>query len=187
LLAHAERLFLERGYDNVTVAEIADAAEVSVKTLFVYFRSKEDLVFADTTLLDALVDGLRHRSAGTSPAQAVGHVLRQAIDGPETDATGIEGYQRRIGNSEALRSRLPRMWADYEDTLVKVLAEPTGAPPTPATRLTAIALVGVARSFTSPEVRQLVADSPDTEAATLRRWLDAAIAQLDATARASPG
>jgi hypothetical protein len=64
--------------------------------------------------------------------------------------------------------------------------EPTGAPPTPATGLTAIALVGVVRSSTAPEVRQLVADSPDTEAATLRHWLDAAVAQLDATPHASP-
>jgi AcrR family transcriptional regulator len=43
----AERLFEQRGYDNVTVAEIADSANISVKTLFTYFASKEDLAFAD--------------------------------------------------------------------------------------------------------------------------------------------
>lgn len=41
------------------MAEIANAANVSVKTLFVYFRSKEDLVFTDTWLIDALLAAMK--------------------------------------------------------------------------------------------------------------------------------
>ena len=82
ILAQAERLFEERGYDDVTVAEIADAADVSVKTLFVYFRSKEDLAFADTGLLDALIDAVRHRASGTTYAQVVAEVLDRALITP---------------------------------------------------------------------------------------------------------
>ena len=51
LVDAAQRLFEERGYDGVTVAEIADAADVSVKTLFTYFAAKEDLAFAEEGVL----------------------------------------------------------------------------------------------------------------------------------------
>ena len=55
-------LFAERGYQQTTVAEIAEAAEVSKGTLFAYFPSKEEIVFADTSpLRDQLCHELRHR------------------------------------------------------------------------------------------------------------------------------
>ena len=145
ILAQAERLFEERGYDDVTVAEIADAADVSVKTLFVYFRSKEDLAFADTGLLDALIDAVRHRASGTTYAQVVAEVLDRALISADS-AAGLEGYHRGVGDSSALRSRLLRMWADYEDVLAVALADDAGLPaPTPALRLAATQLIGIAQ------------------------------------------
>src|ERR1700742_300822 len=97
IIAAAERLFEERGFDNVTVAEIADAANVSVKTLFVYFRSKEDLAFADTSLIDALVAALRARPAGGSPVDAVVGALKAAAE--QDPEVGLEGFHRLIGDS----------------------------------------------------------------------------------------
>src|ERR1700721_739069 len=68
IFAAAERLFSERGFENVTVAEIADAANISVKTLFTYVRAKEELVFSDDpTILDAVVAAVRNRAAGQPP------------------------------------------------------------------------------------------------------------------------
>ncbi len=181
ILEVAGRLFEQHGYDAVTVAEIADAADVSVKTLFVYFRSKEDLAVADTGLLDAVVTAVRDRAPRITPAQAVGAVLGAALDAPDQASTGIEGYFRRAGDAPALRSRLLRLWAEYEDAVAEVLAHDAGRTTAdPTDRLAAIGLVGIVRSFTAPEVRRLAADDPAAEPAALRAWLREAVRRVDA-------
>jgi AcrR family transcriptional regulator len=72
----ATQLFISRGFENVTVAEIAEAAHVSVKTVFNYFSTKEDLFFdrADD-LRDALLDAVRNRPAGVCALEALRRVL----------------------------------------------------------------------------------------------------------------
>lgn len=143
------------------MAEIADAANVSVKTLFVHFRSKEDLVFADTELLDRLIAGLAARPDGISHAQVVADALAEAAG--ESGGTGLEACHRAYGDSPALRSGLLRLWAEFEDRVVDQLAAESGGPATPAMRLHAIQLVGIVRTTTSPELR----DDP----AGLADWL----------------
>lgn len=186
ILAAAGRLFEERGFDDVTVAEIADAANVSVKTLFVYFRSKEDLVFTDTWLLDLCLDALRQRPPGTGPGEAIADALIAMLrDGDQRDggqradgqtvSEGIEGFHRGYGSSAALHSRLLRMWEDYEDRITAALAAEAGSPPAPAMRLEAIRLVGILRSLTYPEVRTAIAGlSPEDSLAYVCDWLLAA-------------
>jgi AcrR family transcriptional regulator len=72
----ATRLFVERGFENVTVAEVAEAAQVSVKTVFNYFASKEELFFdrADD-VRDAMLDAVGERPAGTCVLEALRAVL----------------------------------------------------------------------------------------------------------------
>src|SRR5919206_1939632 len=66
----AMRLFAERGFDTVTVADVARAADVSEKTVFNYFPAKEDLVFAGgTDRRAALLEAIRTRPAGASLVQ----------------------------------------------------------------------------------------------------------------------
>ncbi|MFD1052341.1 TetR/AcrR family transcriptional regulator, partial [Kibdelosporangium lantanae] len=68
----ALRLFLERGYDNVGVREIADAADVSTTTLQKHFPSKESLVFdRDTDIEETLIAAVRDRAPGTSVLDAL--------------------------------------------------------------------------------------------------------------------
>jgi AcrR family transcriptional regulator len=95
----ATGLFVRKGYEHVTVAEIAAAAEVSVKTVFNYFSSKEELFFdrADD-VLGALIDAILERPAGTPVVAALHAVL--ADRRVPFDASGWrslrdpEGYER---------------------------------------------------------------------------------------------
>ena len=157
ILSAAERLFEDRGFDNVTVAEIADAANVSVKTLFVYFRSKEDLVFTDTQLLDLSLDAIRRRVPGTSPAEAVTRALVTVLrDSGQPVREGIDGFRRGYASSTALHSRLLRMWEDYEEQITAALTAQTGTAPAPAIRLQAIQIVGILRALTYPEIHTAI-------------------------------
>ncbi|WCB93058.1 hypothetical protein DSM104299_01760 [Baekduia alba] len=75
----ATRLFEARGFEAVSLADIADAADVSVKTIWNHFGSKEELFFdAEDAVLAFLVDAVRARPAGVSPTGA----LAPFLDGP---------------------------------------------------------------------------------------------------------
>lgn len=68
----AARLFGEHGYENVTVADVATAAEVAQQTLYNYFPTKEHLVLDRAEQLQArFVALIRNRDPGTSPAVAL--------------------------------------------------------------------------------------------------------------------
>ena len=65
----AWRLFADRGFDNVTVAEIAREAQVAEATVFNYFRSKEDLFYSRFEAFSArLADAVRDRDIGRRPS-----------------------------------------------------------------------------------------------------------------------
>jgi AcrR family transcriptional regulator len=181
LLASATSLFEARGYEHVTVAEIADAANISVKTFFTYFRSKEDLAFADDhRLLEQIIGAVRSRPHGTSPADAVGALLVELLSQEKESLKGLEGYHRMVGDSLALRSRLLRMWEEYEDELTAVLlSELDGlSDGAPRARLAACSLVAMVRSFTSPEVLSMAAArrSPAARRKAVRGWAGEAAA-----------
>jgi len=171
ILDAAQRLFAERGFDEVTVAEIADNANVSVKTLFVYFRSKEDLVFSDYDLLDSLVAALASRPDTTPPATAVANALIDRVRRRSDGVAAMFDWQPAYGNSSALQTGLLRQWSVYEDRITEELARESGRPATPNTRLHAIQLVGLLRCATSGEMRAEL-DPDDPQAINkLARWL----------------
>src|SRR5262249_61363539 len=68
----AVRLFAEQGYEHTTLAEIADAANVSKRTIFAYFESKEDILFCDEPdFFQQLKQTLEQRPAGATTVDAL--------------------------------------------------------------------------------------------------------------------
>src|SRR5450631_2058825 len=99
----ALRLFTERGFDQVTVAEVAREAEVSEATLFNYFPTKEDLLFTRMGAYeDRLVDAVRDRDGGMSAIAALAKFLLRPQDDRQPcptcpRAAGIRRTHRTAG------------------------------------------------------------------------------------------
>jgi AcrR family transcriptional regulator len=125
----ALRLFLERGYDQVGVKDIADEADVSVTTLFKHFPGKEALLFdEDDDQEAALVAAVRDRVPGTSiPAALRDHLLRAWTD-PRKDDPRFARFLELVEGTRELREHSRRMWMRHADALARAIAEDVGAP-----------------------------------------------------------
>jgi AcrR family transcriptional regulator len=125
----ALRLFLERGFDQVGVKEIADAADVSTTTLFKHFPSKEALVFDQEADHEAgLVAAVRDRPPGQSIPQALRAQLgRRYIDPVEQPV--FADFLALIRTTPALREYELRMARRHERTLAAAIAADIGAAP----------------------------------------------------------
>jgi AcrR family transcriptional regulator len=126
----ARRLFAERGFDRVTVAEVAVAADVSEKTVFNHFATKEDLAFAGGEAgLDALPAAIAQRAEGTS----VLDVFRAATDALVDELAGaadedeLPTLARVISDSDALRERLATGAERETAALTLAIANAVGA------------------------------------------------------------
>jgi AcrR family transcriptional regulator len=128
----ASRLFTARGFDAVTVAEVARAADVSEMTVFNYFPTKEDLFFAGMQFFEErLLGAVRGRAPGVS---ALAAFRRLIVDGAsrladEQNAEGIAKAAALIGGSPALQVREREIVARYTQRLAELLAAETGARP----------------------------------------------------------
>lgn len=126
----ASRLFAERGFDAVTVAEVARAAEVSEVTVFKYFPTKEDLVFAGLgSFGERLVGAVRDRGPGEGPWAVFYRVLAQGDQrlAEEGTAVVIAKAAALIGGSRALQAREREITARYTAELARLLAAEAGA------------------------------------------------------------
>lgn len=127
----ATRLFLVRGFDKVTIAEVAAAAGVAKMTVTNYFPRKEDLVF---DLAEELISGPADTVAARAPGESALHALRRAcLEGLEhrEPALGFAGpeFARMVCESPALTGRLREIHEQRELALAAVLAEATGVDP----------------------------------------------------------
>ncbi len=128
----AADLFAERGFDAVSVMEIAKRAGVVEKTVFNHFPVKEGLVFdADPPMRAALLDAVRRRPAGESVSAAAGSFVVGAVSllgAPEVSG-GVARMARVIRGSRTLQVREREILGELTDALAGLIAEETGALP----------------------------------------------------------
>jgi AcrR family transcriptional regulator len=152
----ATRMFVERGFDNVTVSEIAEAADVSKVTVFNYFPRKEDIFFDRfPQAADLLTEAVRDRSEDETPLVAL---WRLAVDLAEQKHP-LGGFEDRyvrfwqtVLGSAALRARVREAVAEFEAYLAELL---TGADPHP--RLTAALVVAAYRTVYTETAGRMLA------------------------------
>ncbi|MEU8616345.1 helix-turn-helix domain-containing protein [Streptomyces sp. NPDC048623] len=148
----AVRLFTERGYDAVGVREVAEAADVSLSTLFKHFPGKEALVFdLDEDLESALVAAVRDRA----PGRSVLHALRDHLVDTRTAVRTDDPTHVLVESTPALRDYARRMWSRHEQALAAALAEATGL------AADDLAVTGLARfALEAPDLARRTGDDP---------------------------
>ncbi|WP_433335159.1 TetR family transcriptional regulator [Spirillospora sp. CA-294931] len=133
LIDAALDLFLEKGYDATTIDEIVAAVEVSQRTFFRYFATKEDVVTGFLAEHDqVMMECLAGRSAGEPPLTALFESLREMMESM-TDASAEAGRFRRIhqvieANPPLLAAQMAR-YAQAEKTLAAEIARRLGVDP----------------------------------------------------------
>ena len=141
----ALRLFMKRGFDHVTVAEVAEEAGVSEKTVFNYFHSKEDLFFDEVDEREAaLVAAIRDRR----PDESILAALRrsQLAGCGRMCSAGFAGFARLIEESQALRAKELEVMARSSAGLAAALQDELGCADLDA-RVAASLIVGVHWQF----------------------------------------
>jgi AcrR family transcriptional regulator len=129
IAATARRLFAERGFDHVTVAEIAAAADVSEKTVFNHFPTKEDLAFAGREQgIAQFVSAIAERPPGSSVLDVFRATTRTVLDvfvaGGDEDLLAVAKILR---HSRTLQERLTVGWESGAAAITAAIAETSGA------------------------------------------------------------
>jgi AcrR family transcriptional regulator len=174
----AMQLFAQRGFDHVTVAEVAKAANISEKTVYNYFPTKEDLFFDEVPEREAaLVAAVTGRREGESVLQAL-HRL-QTVECPRLSSPGFATFARIIEESTALKAKELEVMSRFVQVLTEALQAELALDERDA-RLAAGLLVSVHRQLFRAARKQALAGKHGPAAARrLRADLDRAYHLLE--------
>jgi AcrR family transcriptional regulator len=130
----ATRLFYERGFDHVTVDEIAEAADVGRMTVFNHFPRKEDLFFdRDEEAREMLREAVRQRDPGVAPIEGL-HLLVHRLVAEQSPYVEFSARTQRLGEtiagSETLMARARAIGGEFMQVVAVALAESVGREPT---------------------------------------------------------
>lgn len=181
--AVATKMFAEKGFERVTIAEVAAAADVSKMTVTNYFPLKEDLVFDRREhIVTLLGNAVTARDHGVSILDSIRRAYSDALDGgdPTLGHRGVE-FARMVEGSAALRAREREIFDEREKALAHTLIRQvrTGPGEVPV-RLAAIQLDGVFRVLYYEARRRLLAGQSESELVrALRRTAKACFDQIE--------
>ena len=182
----AVALFAERGYDHVTMAEVARRADVSSATVFNHFATKDALIFSGLERFECeLLDVIRARPVTESLPQAFRSFVL-AMNGSLTSSAPDAMRRLRtiaeiVESSVALRGREQQIYGRYTDLLATLIADETVADrDDPQPWVIANALMGVHRALVRQVRNALLANTPPAQIVRqVRRQASVAFAQLD--------
>jgi AcrR family transcriptional regulator len=118
----AHELFVERGYHATTLPDIAEAADVSTRTIFAYFSSKEDILFSDFAVMkDALAQALADRPDQQDALETVREFILASHDAQKTELD--QRLHRCVVQDETLRSHLRARLAQLEELIAAAIAK----------------------------------------------------------------
>lgn len=158
----ATGLFMTRGFDQVTVADVARTADVSVNTVFNYFRTKEDLFFdRDDEMTAQAANAFSERRPGETAAAAFRRSFMEGLDARSIHTgfhEGSETWAKTVQASPALVARQREIGQRAEDALAERIAEETGAgADDTAPRIAAAMIFAVYRGLVNDIVRRKIA------------------------------
>jgi AcrR family transcriptional regulator len=157
----ARRLFAERGFERVTVAEIARTADVAEQTVYNYFPTKEDLVYwRFESFEEGLLQAIRERPADVSIPAAFGRWLlaQRGMLADTPISEDLRAITRMIAESPALLAREHEIFARYTGSLADLIADQTGAKPGDIRPwVAANALLGIHRALIDYARRRILA------------------------------
>jgi AcrR family transcriptional regulator len=120
----ALELFAERGFDETTLAEIAEAAEVAPRTIFAYFDSKDDILLCEeVSFLGELKRQLDERPAGTTTVDT----LREFLSHIEAPDEAAQLRKRVMTANPGLKRKMRASHAELEPMLAESIAKDLGA------------------------------------------------------------
>jgi AcrR family transcriptional regulator len=149
----ARRLFAKRGFEHVSVAEVARAADVSEATVFNYFPTKEDLVYSGLEAFeDQLLRAVRERPQGETLIDAFGRFILEPrglfAASDERAARDLIAVSRMIAASPALLAREEQIFARNTRALTRLISDEVHASAGDLRPfVTASALIGVHRAL----------------------------------------
>jgi AcrR family transcriptional regulator len=119
----ALELFAEQGFDETTIEQISAACEVSPRTFFRYFASKEDVLHAesDRRLSSLVADVEARRGAGQPPFEAVRGAVIHMVEDFQGDRASLELHARVVARNTAALTRGAERQHLWEDGIFSAL------------------------------------------------------------------